>query len=97
VYLRFKVARVQQGREAEARDKAVEAKLEEHWQWARERSRQLASRHFRKAGREWLVTESPLYEGAQDALTSAVLAWAYAHKRLTEQGTQSEALIRWYL
>jgi hypothetical protein len=79
VYLRFKVARVQQGREAEARDRAVEAKLEEHWQWARERSRLLASRHFRKAGREWLVTESPLYEGAQDALTSAVLAWAYAH------------------
>jgi hypothetical protein len=33
VYLRFKVARVQQGREARARDAAVEAKLEEHWQW----------------------------------------------------------------
>ncbi|MFP2908182.1 hypothetical protein ACLESD_24645 [Pyxidicoccus sp. 3LFB2] len=79
VYLRFKVARVQQGREAQARDAAVEAKLEEHWAWARERSRHLAARHFRKAGREWLVTESPVYEGAQDALTSAVLGWAYAH------------------
>ncbi|WP_164008586.1 hypothetical protein [Pyxidicoccus trucidator] len=79
VYLRFKVARVQQGREARARDAAVEVKLEEHWRWARERSRLLAARHFRKAGREWLVTESPVYEGAQDALTSAVLGWAYAH------------------
>ncbi|NMO23488.1 hypothetical protein HPC49_52250 [Pyxidicoccus fallax] len=79
VYLRFKVARVQRYREDDARDRAVEAKLEEHWQWARERSRLLASRHFRKAGRQWLVTESPVYEGAQDALTSAVLAWAYAH------------------
>ncbi|MFP2925945.1 hypothetical protein ACLESO_12150 [Pyxidicoccus sp. 3LG] len=79
VYLRFKVAHVQRGREAEARDRAVEAKLEEYWRWARARSQWLASRHFRKAGREWLVTESPLYEGAQDALTSAVLAWAYSH------------------
>lgn len=79
VYLRFKVARVQRGREDDARDRAVEAKLEEHWHWARERSRVLAESHFRRAGREWLVTESPLYEGAQDALTSAVLAWAYAH------------------
>ena len=79
VYLRFKVARVQQGREAQARDRAVDAKLEEHWRWAQARSRLLAARHFRKAGREWLVTESPVYEGAQDALTSAVLAWAYAH------------------
>ncbi|QSQ20428.1 hypothetical protein JY651_35000 [Pyxidicoccus parkwayensis] len=79
VYLRFKVARVQEGREAEARDRAVEAKLEEHWQWARARSQLLAERHFRKVGREWMVTESPLYEGAQDALSSAVLAWAYAH------------------
>jgi hypothetical protein len=57
----------------------VDAKLEEHWRWAQARSRLLAARHFRKAGREWLVTESPVYEGAQDALTSAVLAWAYAH------------------
>ncbi|MBZ4418851.1 hypothetical protein [Myxococcus sp. RHSTA-1-4] len=79
VYLRFKVARVQRHREDAARDRVVEAKLEEYLQWARERSRLLASRHFRKAGREWLVTESPVYEGAQDALTSAVLAWAYAH------------------
>ncbi|MCP3135931.1 hypothetical protein [Pyxidicoccus xibeiensis] len=79
VYLRFKVERVQRSREAQARDGAVDAKLEEYWRWAEARSRLLASRHFRKAGREWLVTESPLYEGAQDALTSAVLAWAYSH------------------
>ncbi|HZI14812.1 MAG TPA: hypothetical protein VE153_30870 [Myxococcus sp.] len=79
VYLRFKVARVQQGREDAVRDAAVERKLEEYWQWARARSRLLAGRHFRKAGREWLVTESPVYEAAQDAFTSAVLGWAYAH------------------
>lgn len=79
VYLRFQVARVQRQREDAARERGVEAKLEEFWQWARERSRLLAARHFRKAGRQWLVTESPVYEGAQDALTSAVLAWAYAH------------------
>jgi hypothetical protein len=79
VYLRFKVARVQRGREDAMRDAAVERKLEEYWQWARARSRLLAGRHFRKAGREWLVTESPVYEDAQDALTSAVLGWAYAH------------------
>ena len=79
VYLRFKVARVQQGREDAVRDAAVERKLEEYWQWARARSRLLAGRHFRKAGREWLVTENPVYEEAQDALTSAVLGWAYAH------------------
>ncbi len=79
VYLRFKVARVQRSREDAARDAAVERKLEEYWQWARARSRLLAGRHFRKAGRQWLVTESPVYEGAQDALTEAVLAWAYAH------------------
>jgi hypothetical protein len=79
VYLRFQVARVQRGREDAARDAAVERKLEEYWQWARERSRLLAGRHFRKAGRQWLVTESPVYEGAQDALTQAVLGWAHGH------------------
>jgi hypothetical protein len=79
VYLRFKVERVQQAREAEARDRAVEEKLEEYWEWARARSQWLAARHFRKAGHQWLVTESPVFEGAQDALTSAVLGWAYAH------------------
>ncbi|MCP3140090.1 hypothetical protein LXT23_22455 [Pyxidicoccus sp. QH1ED-7-1] len=79
VYLRFKVERVHREREAEARDGAVEEKLEEYWRWARARSEWLAARHFRKAGRQWLVTESAVFEGAQDALTSAVLAWAYGH------------------
>lgn len=79
VYLRFKEARVERRREEEARQRAVEAKLEEYWRWARGRSQWLAARHFRKAGRHWLVTESPVFEGAQDALTEAVLGWAYAH------------------
>ena len=39
VYLRFKVARVQRSREAEARDRVVEVKLEEYWRWARARRR----------------------------------------------------------
>jgi hypothetical protein len=79
VYLRFKVARVQRGREDTARDAAVERKLEEYWAWARARSQLVAGRHFRKAGRQWLVTESPVYEAAQDALTQAVLGWGYTH------------------
>jgi hypothetical protein len=79
VYLRLKVERVEREREAEARDRAVEEKLEEYWRWARARSQWLADRHFRKAGRQWLVTESAVFEEAQDALTSAVLGWAYGH------------------
>jgi hypothetical protein len=79
VYLRFKVERAQREREAEARDRAVEEKLEEYWRWARARSQWLADRHFRKAGRQWLVTESAVFEEAQDALSSAVLGWAYGH------------------
>ncbi len=79
VFLRFKVERGHQGREVEVRDSAVDEKLEEYWRWARARSQWLAARHFRKTGRQWLLTESPVFEGAQDALTSAVLSWAYAH------------------
>lgn len=79
VYLRMKVQRVLQRRDEEARGAVVEAKLEEFHRWAEARSRALAEGHFRKAGRQWLLTESPVYEETQKALVSAVLAWAYAH------------------
>lgn len=65
-------------REAEGLARKREAKLDEYWQWA--------SIHwggtlpkYQRAGRAWLVTESPTREASLDALTRAVLDWAYTH------------------
>ncbi len=73
------VARRSAERKEAARRAAVEAKLEEYLRWGMALAQGQARLHFRRVGREYLLTESPLWEAAQNELGSAVLAWAYRH------------------
>jgi hypothetical protein len=79
VHSEFLVARQSAERREAARRAAVEAKLEEYLRWAMALAHGQARNHFRRVGREYLLTESPVWEAAQNELVSAVLAWAYRH------------------
>ena len=87
VYWRMKEARQAAEKREAARWAAIEEKLEEHWRWAEGIARNQARQHFRPVGREHLLTESPLWEAAQNDVVSATLAWAYSH-------TQEEDFLR---
>jgi hypothetical protein len=87
VYLRLLEARQAAERKEAARWAAVEEKLEEYWRWAESIARNQARQHFRPRGREHLLTESALWEAAQNDVVSATLAWAYSH-------TQEEDFLR---
>jgi hypothetical protein len=87
VYLRMKEARQAAEKREAARWAAVEEKLEEYWRWAEGMARNQAREHFRVVGREHLLTESALWEAAQNELVSATLAWAHRH-------TQEEDFLR---
>jgi len=78
VYLRLKEARREQERQEQERAEAVEAKLDEFFNWALRRWEESSVR-FRSVGREYLMTEHPLRQQTQDALTAAVLDWAFTH------------------
>jgi len=78
MYLRLKAARQQRDREERARAAAVDAKLDEFFDWAMRRWAQSAVR-FRSVGLEYLMTEHPLRQQTEDALTAAVLDWAFTH------------------
>ncbi len=65
-------------RREEARQAAVEKKLEEYWDWAFRLQREASGDRFTMAGSAYLVTESPLRVEAIDALIRAVLDWGYA-------------------
>jgi len=75
---RRKVEEETAARRDAARDAAVNAKLDEYWEWAKKRWNE-AGVVFRSLGPAYLLTESPLRGEAMNALTSAVLEWAYAH------------------
>ncbi|MCY1036440.1 hypothetical protein OV207_33695 [Corallococcus sp. BB11-1] len=79
VYLRRKATHADARRVEGARSERVAAKLDEYHRWADARGRALAESHFRRLGRDGLLTESALYEATQRALVEAVLDWAYAH------------------
>ncbi|RKH57480.1 hypothetical protein D7V93_18365 [Corallococcus llansteffanensis] len=79
VYLRLKVEHAQRLREDGVRLARVEVKLDEYHRWADARRQAVAGAHFRRLGRDGLLTESALYEATQRALVDAVLDWAYSH------------------
>ncbi|WP_224240571.1 hypothetical protein [Hyalangium gracile] len=78
MYQRLKAARQQRERQEQARAIAVEARLDEFLDWAERRWARSAVR-FRSVGREYLMTENPLRQQTEDALTAAVLDWAFTH------------------
>lgn len=78
LYFRLKAARKQQEREEQERAAAVELKLDEFFNWALRRWEESSIR-FRRVGRDYLMTEHPLRQQTQDALTVAVLDWAFTH------------------
>ncbi|WP_224246892.1 hypothetical protein [Hyalangium gracile] len=96
LYLRLKAARRQLEREEQERAEAVEVKLEEFFTWAMRRWAQSAVR-FRTVGREYLLTEHPLREQTQNALTAAVLDWAFTHTRDPDFLSKSPSEVAVYL
>lgn len=71
----------QQDRPADARQLAVEVRLEEYLDWAQARWAQTAHQRVRRIAPGHLLTEHPLRTHSQDALTGAVLDWAFTHTR----------------
>ncbi|HVG60644.1 MAG TPA: hypothetical protein VNA24_18955 [Hyalangium sp.] len=94
VYLELKHAREQHEREEAtrqaaiaAKQAAVDAKLEEFFDWAERRWAEAAQERVRLIAPRHLLTEHPLRTQSLDALTNAVLDWALTH-------TQDEDFVR---
>jgi len=87
VYAELKAQRREQERRQAERQAAVEARLEEYWQWALARWEQTSRERVRSVAPRHLLTEHPLRTQSLDALTGAVLDWAFTH-------TRDEALLR---
>jgi hypothetical protein len=96
VYLRLKEARREQERQEEERAAAVELKLDEFFNWALRRWEESSVR-FRRVGREYLMTEHPLRQQTQDALTAAVLDWAFTHTQDPDFLSKSPSEVAVYL
>ncbi len=70
-------------------DAAVKAKLDEHWAWAMRMWKE-AGKKFSSAGPAHLITEHPYRKIGMNALTDAVLSWAFAntdHPRFKEMSS----------
>jgi hypothetical protein len=87
VYAELKAQRQEQERQEAERQAAVEARLEEYWKWAEARWEQTSQERVRRVAPRHLLTEHPLRTQSLDALTGAVLDWAFTH-------TRDEALLR---
>jgi len=96
LYFQLRAARRQQEREDEERAAAVELKLDEFFTWALRRWEESSIR-FRSVGREYLMTEHPLRQQTQDALTAAVLDWAFTHTQDPDFLSKSPSEVAVYL
>ncbi len=81
VYVDVKQARRRQEREAAEHQAAVDAKLEEFFDWGELRWAEVARERVRAIDSRHLLTEHPLRTQSQDSLTAAVLDWALTHSR----------------
>lgn len=79
VYLELKHAREQREREEARRQAAIDAKLDEFFDWAERRWAEAAQERVRLVAPRHLLTEHPLRTQSLDALTNAVLDWALTH------------------
>ncbi|MDY7227743.1 pre-toxin TG domain-containing protein [Hyalangium rubrum] len=87
VYAELKAERQERERQEARRQAEVEAKLEEYLDWAQTRWGETARERVRRVAPGHLLTEHPLRTQSLDALTGAVLDWAFTH-------TRDEALLR---
>jgi hypothetical protein len=83
--------------QADARQLAVEARLEEYLDWAEVRWAQTAHQRVRRIAPGHLVTENPLRTQSLDALTGAVLDWAFTHTRDDDLLKKSPSEVALYL
>ncbi|MDY7225139.1 hypothetical protein [Hyalangium rubrum] len=97
VYREFKVARELQDRHEAERQAAVDAKLEEFFQWGERRWAEVARERVRRVAPRHLLTEHPLRTQSQDALTGAVLDWALTHTRDEDFVRKSPSEVALYL
>ncbi len=81
VYVDLKLARKQREREDAERQAAIDAKLEEFFDWGERRWAEAAQERVRLIAPRHLLTEHPLRTQSLDALTGAVLDWALTHSR----------------
>jgi hypothetical protein len=79
VYVELKVARQLLEQSEAAHQAAVEAKLNAFLDWAEQRWAQVGREHVRALDSRHLLTEHPLRTHSQNALTAAVLDWAFTH------------------
>jgi hypothetical protein len=87
VYAELKAEREHQQRQEAEHQAAVEARLEEYWKWAEARWAETSRERVRRVAPRHLLTEHPLRTQSLDALTGAVLDWAFTH-------TRDDALLR---
>ena len=79
VYVDLKQAQEQREREAAQRQAAIDAKLEEFFDWSEHRWAEAAQERVRLVAPRHLLTEHPLRTQSLDALAGAVLDWALTH------------------
>jgi hypothetical protein len=79
VYVDLKQAQDQQERAAAQRQAAIDAKLEEFFDWSEHRWAEAAQERVRLVAPRHLITEHPLRTQSLDALAGAVLDWALTH------------------
>ncbi len=76
---------------------AVEARLNEYLDWAEHRWAETARQRVRALDSRHLLTEHPLRTQSQDALTSAVLDWAFTHSQDQDLLRKSPTEVALYL
>jgi hypothetical protein len=96
-YVEVKVARKQRERAEAERKVAVEAKLNEFFDWAERRWAQVGRERVRSLDSRHLLTEHPLRTQSQDALTGAVLDWALTHSEDEDLLRKSPSEVALYL
>jgi Pre-toxin TG len=97
VYVDLKVARQHREREAAEHQEAVDAKLEEFFDWAERRWAEATQERVRLIAPRHLLTEHPLRTQSLDALTGAVLDWALTHSQDPDFVLRSPSEVALYL
>lgn len=95
-FLRLEAEQEREEEEEAGRIAAVEVKLEEFLDWAERRWARSAVR-VRRVGSGYLMTEHPLRRQSEDALTGAVLDWAFKHTQDPDFTSKSPNEVAVYL
>jgi hypothetical protein len=97
VYVDLKLAREQRERVGTERQAAIDAKLEEFFDWGERRWAEAARERVRLIAPRHLLTEHPLRTQSLDALTGAVLDWALTHSQDPDFLRKSPSEVALYL